>query len=338
MSNNFIPYKSVDPLIFGSSEPVDSNEGENLLDLYEQGRLSGWAGPEKAAAAWEELRYNGRFYENLTNYIGDNGVDKMMLFDVTRKLLGKDTDNYAQEIGDCVSFGMKNAIEYLQAVEILLKGDREIWKPVFPPFLYATGRVFVGGGHLGCYSDGSLGAWMAEAVMKYGVLFSDADGVPHYAGSVAKKWGCKPGPDSKFVEIAKQFPVKSAAAINTWEELKAAIVNGYPVTVASNQGFSMSPSSDGYHRARGSWGHQMCIIGIGTYKGEDYCIILNSWGDAMGTLYDFDNPSVKLPIGTIRARRSEIENSMIKSGEVYAISGFEGFKQQKLDKALFAQF
>lgn len=342
MSNNNLVYSSLsedDKARFSAvgllGKVADDKEGEDLVELYETGRLSGWAGPKEAQIAWEQLRRTDSFYEDITKYITGEGTNKMMLYEVTRKLLGKDTDNYGQEIGDCVSFGMKNAIEYLQAVEIFLKGDREIWKPVFPPYLYGTGRVFSGGGRLGCNSDGSLGSWMADAVIKYGVLFSDTEGLPSYSGSVAKRWGCRPGPDEKYVNIAKTFPVKSAASINTWEGLKAAIVNGYPVTVASNQGFSMSPSSDGYHRARGSWAHQMCIIGIGTYKGEDYCIILNSWGDVHGQLLDFDDPSVKLPIGCIRARRSEIEDSMIKSGEVFAISGFEGFKKQKLDRDLF---
>jgi hypothetical protein len=83
----------------------------------------------------------------------------------------------------------------------------------------------------------------------------------------------------------------------------------------------------------------MCIIGVGTWKGEDYCIILNSWGDAMGRLKDFDNPSIDLPIGVIRARRSEIEKSMIAGGEVYAISKFGNLQDNasRLEKELFSQ-
>src|SRR4028118_278230 len=57
---------------------------------------------------------------------------RSMLWEVGRKLMGTDSPNYPQEIGDCVSFGAKNACEYLQ-YWMIANGVRAKWTRVFPP-------------------------------------------------------------------------------------------------------------------------------------------------------------------------------------------------------------
>lgn len=306
----------------------------NIVQAYHNRIVEGWAGEKLAKEAWNMLKGSSSFKDMKHLLVGRPVGEKrkMFLYQVVRKVLGKDTLNYPQEIGDCVSFGAKNASEYLECCEIFMKGDLEKFRNVFPPYFYGTGRVFIGNGSLG-NSDGSLGSWQAEAVIKYGVLASDETGVPKYAGSVAKKWGYNPGPPKEFVELAKIHPIKSAAKINSWDELVAAICNGYVCTVASDQGFTMEPRSDGFHAGSGSWAHQMCIMGVDETYTEDYALILNSWGDVHGHLKDFQT-NEDLPVGVIRARRKVIEN-MIRAGECFAYSQFEGFPEQPIDKKLF---
>lgn len=309
----------------------------DIINLYTGGQKGGWAGKDNPELVKEQFNLIKDDFKDfiITSKTRDSKGKKLMLYEVVRKLLGRDTDNYPQEIGDCVSFGAKNAVEYLMASERLMKGDREKWSPVFPPYLYGTGRVFIGRGRLNG-SDGSLGSWMADAVIKYGVLRSDFEGVPKYSGRVASKWGDSPGPDKKFVEEGKLHPVRSAALIKSWDELVEAIVNGYPCTTASDIGYSMTPSSDGFHRQNDSWAHQMCVIGVDDgYKNgnEPYAIILNSWGDSHGTLKDFDTGET-LPAGVLRVRRKDMEKH-IRQEETFAYSNFDGFPEQLIDKALF---
>jgi hypothetical protein len=299
-----------------------------IAGFYQSG-MKGWLGTVAAKKAWSQLQNSPSFVK--FNLSGAQGSRRLMLWDVTRKVLGKDTENYAQQIGDCVSFGAKNAIEYLTCTEILMNGEREAFKPIFPPYLYGTGRVLIGGGQIN--GDGSLGSWMADAVIKYGAIFSDAEGVPSYSGSIARQWGAPPGPPSKFVEIGKTHPVKSAAKINNWDELVSAICNGYPCTVASNQGFNMEASRDGFHAPSGSWGHQMCFIGVDGDASDPYAIILNNWGDVHGHLKDFTT-NEDLPVGVLRVRRRTCE-VMINAGETFAYSNFEGFPEQPIEKELF---
>lgn len=313
--------------------------GDELRDAYVKDEMCGWA----------EKRHPGLFREQFKLISEAGGIKdrlvitgnkrsakgkKTMLYQVTRRLLGKDTLNYAQEIGDCVSQGAKNAAEYLQACEILLKGDNEKWRPVFAPYYYGTGRVYVGKGRLG-NGDGSLGSWMAEAVQKYGTLFSDDENVPKYSGRVASAWG-DPNPKNdldKFKPVAIKRLVRSAAVIRSWDDLVEAIGNGYPCPTASMIGYNMTASADGFHRQTEEWAHQMCIIGADDNDKDPYGIILNSWGDAHGHLKDFDDGH-DLPVGVLRVRRKDIEKH-IREGETYAYSNFDGFPGQDLDKALF---
>lgn len=158
---------------------------------------------------------------------------------------------------NCVSFGGKNAAEYLTCTDMLIRGVREKFRPIFPPYYYGTSRVQIGGQR--DHSDGSSGAWLAAAIVKYGTLFSDETGVPAYSGSIAKSWGYS-GPPENFIPIAQKYLVKSAAQINSWDELVTAICNGYPCSTASNVGYNMQASSDGFHHRAGAWGHQMCTL------------------------------------------------------------------------------
>lgn len=236
-------------------------------------------------------------------------------------------------VSNCVSWGARNATEYLTCVQIALKNPRQKYRPVFAPYYYGTGRVYVGHGQIG-NEDGSLGSWMAEAVMKYGTLFSDDSGVPPYSGRVAKAWGDPdPAPDlDKFKSVGQERLVKSAAQIRSWDELVDAIANGYPCTIASNQGFQMEPGRDGFHAPEGTWGHQMSWVGYGLDP-EPYVLQRNSWGPVHGVLKDFDSDLV-LPDGYMRIRRKVAER-MIAQEECFAYSNFEAMLGQEIPEDLF---
>lgn len=315
---------------------------------YTNGTLIGWGEIRQPGLVKSQFNLLKGSFKSLSFPTVSNR--KTMLYQLTRLVLGKDTDNYAQEIGDCVSQGAKNATEYLTCAQIaanaqhmretgqdyqtFLRNARIQFRKVFPPYYYGTGRVYVGGGRLG-NDDGSLGSWMAEAVMKYGTLFSDEPNVPSYSGDVAKSWG-DPDPRKdldKFKETAKAYPVKSAALITTWDELVGAIANLYPCTTASNVGYDMEPSSDGFHRQTESWAHQMCFIGVDDNDRDPYAILLNSWGAVHGNLKDFDTGE-DLPVGVLRVRRKDVEKHL-REQETFAYSQFDGFPAQDLDKSLF---
>jgi hypothetical protein len=303
-----------------------------ITDLAHFEGLGGWSGEDAAKEAFQII--GGTVYDNIKN-IGSFGAGerKMMLYEVVRKVLGQDTLNYRQETGDCTSFGAKNALEYLTCVDIILGGEASKFRPVFPPFIYGAGRVWVTGMRWG---QGCTGVGVKEACRKYGVLFSDEEGVPKYNGSIAGKWGWS-GPPKNFADqFAKNYLLKDAAKVANVQEAFDNIFNGRPVTLASDWGFNFRADKDGFMAPRGTWNHQMALVGahVGSSHG-DYGIILNSWGDVFEHLKDFDT-NVDLPIGVLRVRAEYIDK-MIKQNDSWAYTNFEEYpdNEAKINKELF---
>lgn len=305
---------------------------------HEVNDLCGWAGkpaakggrPDLVEEAFELWSSTPIFPHSVRGLPYKAGA-RSMLWEVGRKVLGTDPPNFPQEIGDCVSFGGKNACEYVQFYPIV-NGARQKWTRVFPPYLYGCGRVFIGQGQMG-NQDGSVGAWQAEAVQKYGTIPIDAPYCPPYSGQVAKKWGAKPGPPQEFLPIGKEHLVKTTSPVQTWEDVVAALTNGYPCTIASNVGFDMTPRADGFHHYSTHWGHQMSIIGVDDDPGAPYATILNSWGDVHGTVKDFKTGEV-WPKGTLRVQKKDVE-SILAEKDSFAYSAFDGFPLQELPESFF---
>ena len=228
-------------------------------------------------------------------------------------------------VHNCVSFGAKNVIETLQCIANMLK-QTSGFHAIFPPYLYNIGRVLVGEGQLRG-SQGSLGSWQAKAVELYGSLTTDFPDCPKYSGKLANQWGDEKL-DDKFYDAGKMHLVKTTAPIHSWDAARQAANNGYPMTIASNQGFEMKARSDGFHYPSGEWGHQMSFQIIDDDPKSSYAGILNNWGDVHGVIKDFKTGE-NWPKGMLRVRREVIEH-MIKVGECIAYSNWEGFPAQKL--------
>lgn len=297
----------------------------------------GWAGVDRRVLDRALANAPPHLIQQINIAGGGPPLDNLMLFRVTRKALGKDTDNYAQQIGDCVSFGAKNVTEYVQCCQIIM-GNLSDFHPIFPPYAYGTSRSI---GHMLGGQDGSVGVFAAQAANQYGELNCDAEGVPKYSGDVAKSWGRSESPWQSFVPVGKEHLVQKTAKVATWEDLMAAITNLYPVTIASDVGFTMTPQSDGYHHRQGSWGHQMAVIGIDngdTSKSiEPHVCILNSWGDVMGSVTDFRDTTLQWPVGTLRVRKKDIM-AIIQQDDTWAYSAFQDFPSQVLPSEFFDMF
>ena len=304
----------------------------------------GWAGKDEAERAFDSLQQSSHALAEFPPLQKLSGAESaaadggVRLWDLVRKVRGEDTPNVAQQTGDCVSFGAKNAIEYLQCAEIAA-GESEGFKPVFPPFLYATGRVLAGGGRLRGRA-GSLGSWQAAAVKEHGVLRTDAAGVPPYSGAVADAWGDGRKASSgrtngdaagfrDFLTAAADHPVGAAARVRTWAEVVAAVANGSPVTVASDCGFTMRAAASGFHERRGRWPHQMALVAVCDDPARPWAGVLNSWGDAHGRVTDW-RTGERWPTGTLRVRREAVEE-MLTTGEAYAYAAFAGFPPRRID-------
>jgi hypothetical protein len=199
--------------------------------------------------------------------------DPVLLYMAYKDVLGDFPDYPGQQIGECVSFGHGHGNDLLQCVEIAAGDKAMVYKETDTEFIYGESRKV--GGMLG-NQDGSYGGAAVKAMMTVGMVSRDmlgADG--SYSGRRSKDWG-RTGPPSNYESMAAQFKLGSAALVQTWDELVAAIRNGYPVTICSNQGFTMQRDADGFCQPRGVWNHCMFISGV-RFDKPGACI-MQSWG------------------------------------------------------------
>ena len=263
--------------------------------------------------------------ENGNAIVQDNQNANVRLWDAVVKARGSHLRNYPQQVGDCVSFGVKNAVEYLFAAD----GERD-FREVHPSYFYGYARVIVGKGAV--RGDGAVGAWGATAARDGGALFFTDNGVPAYQGSLARAWG-KDGPPKAFVDIAKTRRVKTIAPVRTAVQCRDAICNGYPVTVASMFGTSDIRERDGRMVARRNtqWAHQMCCVGYDGRGLVAYFYVLNSWGEAA-----HPRPLQGEPPGGFWVTVDDMQ-WICSTGDCWSFSDLDGVPARELDFNVFGQ-
>jgi hypothetical protein len=236
---------------------------------------------------------------------------------------GRYFDYPAQTIGDCVSHGFGHGIDLLESVQIAIRGRAEEFKQTATEAIYGMARVDVGG-QRGSIEDGAVGAWAAQAVCTFGTVSRDLVGP--YDGDRAKQWGAD-GVPADLMSRAGAHKVKTTSLISTYRELEDALANGYPVTVCSNQGFTLERDDQGFCSPRGTWGHCMLIVGVRADRRPGACIF-QSWGSSVpsGPL------TLDQPPNSFWADRQVVER-MLSMQDSWSLSSFEGYPSQALPRA-----
>lgn len=297
--------------------------------MSDMSHLGGWVNdPKGVEMAMKDLPFPV-FSDMHSKIKGSGKGKKMLLYEVIREVAGTFPVR-TQEIGDCVAFGAAGAVDAIKCVDIHLKKEAELWiAETATEDIYWGSRNMIGKGQLG-NSDGSLGVWAAKYVNQYGSLPRgkyDYVDLTEYSGSRAKSWG-RAGYElsEAFVNIAKQHPVLTISQVKSYEEVRDLIVNGYAVTIASDQGFSSSRDRDGFARPSGSWAHQMWICGVDDeYKRPGVCV-QNSWG-----VWNGGPKRNNQPDGSFWVDAEQIEKRVLRTGDCWAFSSYAGFRPQKLN-------
>lgn len=279
--------------------------------------LMGWRHDEEGIRRVAATMPYPVFAQAAPHLMGD-GTDKDIFLYLAWKDVLKDYPAYiAQQIGDCTSFGTGHAIDLLQCVQIAIGKKAQEFQETCTEALYGDGRRIanmLGGG------DGCYGSALAKAATQYGVV--PRKEVGPYSGQRAQSWGATGTPDDVNTKASKH-KIQTTSMVSTWEELCAALSNGYPVTVCSNQGFTMQRDQNGVCYPQGSWGHCMMIAGVRNSTG--HALICQSWGPntPSGPLAnDQPNFSFWAPKDTVSA--------MISLQDSWAFSSFDGYPGQPL--------
>jgi hypothetical protein len=239
---------------------------------------------------------------------------------------------HAQTIGDCVSHGWGLGVDILVAAQIQA-GAPEIFKgETATEIIYGGSRVEIGHGACG-NQDGSVGAWAAGFVTKYGTLLRGRHApldLTIYSGETAKKLGSpKAGVPDNLEPDVKEHPIKTTSLIRNYMEARDAIANGYPVPVCSTVGFE-SPSSsqmkrdqDGFGKRGGSWPHCMVFAGVDDAFKRPGLLCVNSWGPKW-----ISGPKRhEQPDGSFWVD-ADVADKMLGEGDSFAISGYLGYPAQ----------
>jgi hypothetical protein len=292
-----------------------------MSDMGNHQHLCGWRGvdatQQHVARQFPALRQAARRL-----FAAPPPTSPILLYKAWEDVLGKYPAYPSQQIGDCVSFGHAHGNDLLQCIECRLGAPAE-YRETDTEFIYGASREVAGilGTADGCYGSAAVKAMTTIGMLSREMLGSDGA----YSGDRAKAWG-QSGPPHDLEQKAAPYKLGSAALVTTWNDLVAAITNGYPVTICTSQGFTLARDPNGFCAASGTWGHCMLIAGV-RFDIPGACIV-QSWGPDMPT----GPTALDQPDFSFWAGQSVVEQ-ILGEGDSWALSKTVAFVERDLPPA-----
>lgn len=186
--------------------------------------------------------------------------------------IGRDFIGFHQLTGSCVGASEGNAVFTLGAVQRCIADAPT--KAFIPWWLFPYGRTRYNEGDRG-QGEGAVDSVMGQTLIKEGVFdinqpglptFNDDDGL-YLTSKIELQWSDGAKIDQKWRDLAKQFPLGGAAPLHTTEDIKTAILNGYPVLDGCNKyvghGAIVGSGNTAYVQGHydGNGGHSTCFLG-----------------------------------------------------------------------------
>jgi len=241
-----------------------------------------------------------------------------------------------QVTGSCVGCGGGNAIFTLLVGDAVTRGEPERIAVPFWPIPYGRSRFYMGDRSPG---EGSLGGTFAQAVREDGTLDASQEGLPRFDNDNGLCWGQQTeiswsdGDARQTLDLlpqSREHLIGTTAECRSADDWRDAIVNGYPVTLASMWGGNMLCRERGnppvlLNERVTDWAHQMSGENWWDHPslGEIFWI-QNQWGlGAHGIC-----PS-GAPRGGFWILKKDAE-WICRNGEVFAFSQFAGFPAQSV--------
>lgn len=229
-----------------------------------------------------------------------------------------------KQCGSCVAAATSAAINLLEAINHV-ENAADLPPVTCIEALYASSRVDIGQNRL--WGQGSVGIWAAQAASKVGVTpvgrYAGGD-FSHYdpsrcCGSMSRQ----PLP-ADMRAVAAKTTVKTYAQAKTFGDVVQAIESGYPVTVASNQGFSRQRDAQGFANPSGSWSHCMMIAGV--RHDRPGALIVNSW-----SAYYSGGPAGMCP--AVKWVDASVVDRMLRADDSWVLSDLTGWPRKGLNFA-----
>lgn len=250
----------------------------------------------------------------------------------------------AQDIGDCVSHGCKNACLTTLAMEVYdSRPDEVTWRIEGAPDLpeegikegvLSTEAIFWWRGHGGANGwncadaarqvTTNAGLWPRKNYAEIGIDLTT------YSGSKATKYGGSPPPEN-VAKIGREHLIRTATKLTGREQVRDFLAAGYGVFNCSGLGFSRTRDEFGVSRQSGSWSHSQSWIGFDdrpeTHEkyGQALVLWLNSWSKFNSGGRKVRETDFLIPEGSFWALAETID-----SCSCFALSSVNGWPRRRM--------
>ncbi|MFH0982012.1 MAG: hypothetical protein V2A79_10775 [Planctomycetota bacterium] len=271
----------------------------------------------------------------------------VLLWEAELKVLGEQLAAHFQYAGTCCGHGWTRLAEDC-IIWAIGSGQAMAWPGQLSVAVnYAGSRVEIGGGKL--RGDGSVGAWVAKWVSKFGVLPKKKFGIVNLDVSgqaeddLAVRWGRSGvGVPDELEPEAKLHPVETVSLADDIDTALGLLANGYAGAMCSNLAFQTVRNSEGIceFNPRDRWPHCMEVRGVCRVKSGEYVVaIQQSWGNNPTgpnkvTLYS--GREIVLPEGVFFIRLDPFAKA-IGAKDTFMASGVKGFPRRPIDWLLFSR-
>lgn len=299
----------------------------------------GWLPPENRSQTQEASDAAARsmmprFAIGGTSRLADNPKQALLYESWKHPLVvaanGRPFTGIKQVTGSCVGAGGGTAWMTLACQDAVRRGDPET--PLIPFWLlpYGRSRFYLGDRSPG---EGSTGSTFAKAAREDGTLPANTPGLPQpqesdgmltWGSSVEMSWSDGDAQQTmNLLSTSRKHLVKTTAQCRDANDVREAIVNGFPCTAASmyahDGGTVKGTPAVLVGRRRGSWSHQMSITAWMEHPTEgELFYLMNQWGASSHGRDPFGAPA-----GGVWITASDV--TWICRDEVYAFSQFDGF-------------
>lgn len=329
-------------------QKVDALPAAEIVKMYEAGYAGVWDDPAEKEKLHSLIRSDGGVVKGHeaahANGWADSGKGKLIAtWTHVEKCFPGCWPGAAQERGDCVSHGQKNANMTTVACEIIAaKPDEATGKVEGIPEIPTAGITE------GAFSSEWLYWWRgyngdgwscqasAQVSIKHGMMLKMSYpelgiDLTNYSGSLAGKYGSR-SPPAEMDAVGKQHLIRTATELETFEEVRDFLANGYGEQSCGSEGYASSRDENGVSRRRGSWAHSMAYIGADDRAethakyGGPLVLIMNSWGKwNSGPRAVLNAPGLQIPEGSFWTPWSDCKNRY-----VVAMSSAAGWPRKTL--------
>lgn len=282
---------------------------QSLYDAYSNGFVGSIADPDGTKELLKSLPMP--FFGDVSKNIMGSGAGKLSLpFKLIQKFDAKFGESEKQEQGDCVSHSTRNAIDVSRAADILVNGGKFDF--------VARGAVEGIYGSRGHTGEGmSCSGSIRYVTTTGGVLIRKKYGnidLSKYNARLSGGWG-RTGTPKELNEEGKKNQVKTASLIESVEQARDALFNGYGITLCSGVGFSNKRDQHGISQRQGSWSHAMAWVGCDDTReiyNETLFLVQNCYSDDTEVLTEkgwflFKDLPKNLRVATINRETKTLE-------------------------------